>query len=133
MNEIYILVSSENDKVFLNKGLDFLRNHHIEPHIVVSSIHRTPGESTEKIECYVAKNHGVIIAGATTATGLPGIVAGYTQHTKTIVLGVRFSKKTKGDYNEDGSFCVSAMPEGIPLAFCGYNDVGFFHACVMAK
>ncbi len=75
----------------------------------------------------------MLIACAATMTGLPGVAAGIKAVNGPIVLGVRMSKSPQGDYNENGSASLSAMPSGVPLAYCGYNEKGFLHPCMLAE
>jgi phosphoribosylaminoimidazole carboxylase PurE protein len=130
MPEILILIGSKNDEKFLVEGLDYLKKHGITHEVIVASVHRTPRESHAIIEKQLeSKQLKVIIGGAATATGLPGIVAGYAEIP---VFGVRFSKEPGPGLIEDATFNLSSMPKDVPLAYTGYNEKGFLHACALA-
>jgi 5-(carboxyamino)imidazole ribonucleotide mutase len=127
-----ILIGSRSDQKFLEEGLIFLKNRGIGNYVYICSVHRDPREAVCRIEEAIDRKPEVIIAGAATATGLPGMVAGFAQNRKFPVLGVRFSHQPGAALLEDASFNLSAMPKGVPLAYCGYNQKGFLHACMLA-
>ncbi|MDH4330741.1 MAG: AIR carboxylase family protein [Candidatus Moranbacteria bacterium] len=128
-----ILIGSENDKPFLEKGLKYLSENKISYKVIVSSTHRQPKETSEKIlELLDNKKVKIIIGGAASATGLPGVIAGYLKETNIMIFGVRFTKNPGPTIIEDASFHLSAMPSGVPLAYTGYNENGFLHACMLA-
>ena len=128
-----ILIGSENDKSFLNEGLEYLEDHKIPNKVIVSSVHRNPEQIEQIIK--VTLNEGknrFVICGAATATGLPGVVAGHLRDRDIVVLGVRFTKMPGQNIIEDATFNLSSMPKGVPFAYTGYNEKGFLHACMMA-
>ena len=132
-----ILIGSENDKIFLEDGLRYLKKNSVLYYVEVSSTHRDPAGARSAIFMVTGGTSiKVAIAVAATATGLPGILAAYAQKERLIapliVIGVRASKSPAGDLNEDASFQLSAMPSGVPLLYAGYNNKGFLHACMMA-
>jgi len=137
MNRIIpILIGSQNDKAFLDQGLNYLDEQGIKYAVIVTSTHRNPDLVRKKINnISLDQNIRVIIAGAATATGLPGIVAGYLEYNsnKITVLGVRFSKQPGPNIIEDSTFNLSSMPSGVPLAYTGFNEKGFLHACMLAS
>lgn len=73
-----------------------------------------------------------IIACAATMTGLPGVIAGAVKDKNISVFGVRTTKMPGPAIIEDASSAISSMPEGVPLAYCGFNQKGFLHACMIA-
>lgn len=133
MINVLIFIGSESDRVYLKKGLDFLRSKNISYDITVISCHREPEKAPEVVRLIRQNKPSVIIAGAATATGLPGVLAGYLRQDKTVVLGVRFTPNPSAGTIEDASFHLSAMPSGVPLAYCGYNEKGFLFACQLAE
>lgn len=133
MATVLVFIGSESDRKHLKKGLDFLKTKNISYEITVISCHRQPERAPEVVDLIHRSKPRVIIAGAGTATGLPGVLAGYLRHDKTVVLGVRFTAKPMADSIEDSSFNLSAMPTGVPLAYCGYNEKGFLFACQLAE
>ena len=129
---LYILIGSENDKIFLAAGLDYLTQQKVKHEVVVVSCHREPENVPAKIEMIRKSGARAVIAGAATATGLPGVIAGYLRKEKVVVLGVRFSNKPTAGMIEDASFSFSAMPSGVPMTYCGFNEKGFTNACQLA-
>jgi phosphoribosylcarboxyaminoimidazole (NCAIR) mutase len=127
-----ILIGSENDEKFIDEGIEFLKMCHVPHQVIVLSVHRSSRTAGDRVmEILRRYDVSVIIAGAATATGLPGFVAGCT--LKRIVLGVRFTKEPGQCIFEDATFNLSSMPKCVPLAYTGYNEKGFYHACVVAK
>lgn len=133
MKKILIMIGSENDRVFLGEGLEYLKQEDVGYEVVVGSTHREPVETGLAIHLYLESDQcGAAIAGAATATGLPGIMAGYLQNTNIPIFGVRFSKNPGPNIIEDATFNLSSMPSGVPLAYTGFNEKGFLHACMLA-
>lgn len=134
MAELIIFIGSKSDEVFLVDGLKFLKEQKIDYELIVSSTHRQPKETAQRItEKLNDKGIKVIIGGAATATGLPGVIAGYLINTNIPVFGVRFIKNPGQNIIEDATFNLSSMPSGVPLAYTGFNEKGFLHACILAK
>lgn len=128
-----IFIGSENDKEFLTEGLNYLKNKGINNEIVVSSVHRNPTMMPTIVKKIKEQKDKVIIAGAASATGLPGVLSGYLLDTNVVVLGVRFSKESCPNIIEDATFNLSSMPKNVPLAYLGYNEKGFLHACILSS
>ena len=129
---VHIFIGSESDRVHLSAGLEFLRKNNLEFEVLVISCHREPEMLPEVISILRNKNPRLVIAGAATATGLPGVIAGYLRKEKVVVLGVRFIAKPSAGIMEDASFLLSSMPRGVPLTYCGFNEKGFLFACEIA-
>ena len=131
--KIAIFIGSKNDKPFLDEGLKYLDNKNIEYELIIASVHKEPQKTNNKIQGII-KNQDieVIIAGAATATGLPGVIAGYLIDKNIPLYGVRFTKNPGQNIIEDATFNISSMPKGVPLAYTGYNEKGFLHACKLA-
>ncbi|MCX6744859.1 MAG: AIR carboxylase family protein [Candidatus Parcubacteria bacterium] len=133
MSKLLIMIASKNDEVFLQPGIKFLKEQGIDHEIHNSSTHRDPSGTNAMIVGALTKmTCKVIIAGAATATGLPGVIAGYLLKTNIPVFGVRFSKEPGPNIIEDATFNLSSMPSGVPLAYTGFNEKGFLHACILA-
>lgn len=134
MVHLIIMIGSESDKIFLRKGLEYLEGKRIKYKVVVSSTHREPQKTSARINKLLKeKGLKVIIGGAATATGLPGVIAGYLKETHISIFGVRFTKEPGQSIIEDATFNLSSMPSGVPLAYTGYNEKGFLHACLLAE
>jgi phosphoribosylaminoimidazole carboxylase PurE protein len=127
------MIGSLNDKPFLENGLEYLNKHGVEYRMIVSSTHREPQMTSVKIsEALKNDDLRVIIGGAASATGLPGVIAGYLLETNIPIFGVRFTKNPGQCIIEDATFNLSSMPSGVPLAYTGFNENGFLHACILA-
>lgn len=119
----------------MKEGLAFLHSASIVPEITIASVHRGPQHAQRAI---LAALHDtdvrVIIAGAHSATGLPGVIAGYVIEgcPNILVFGVRFTKEPQLSIMEDAAFGISSMPRGVPLAYTGFNNTGFLHACMLS-
>ena len=135
LKALQIFVGSENDKPLLEEGLAFLNTWGIGYDVTVASVHRGPVAAMGMLRP-VAENADVqvIIGGACSATGLPGMIAGIVAELQTnaLVLGVGFSKNQNPGIIGDATFALSPMPRGVPLAYCGNNNTGFLHAYMMA-
>lgn len=130
-----ILIGSWSDEVFLKEGLCYLEENKVSYCVEKISVHRTPGKAAILIPKILnLLNVRVAIGVAATATGLPGIMASYAAEMKLRVqiFGVRASKHQSLPSQEDREFNLSAMPQGQALAYAGYNNKGFLHACMMA-
>ncbi len=133
MVHLIIVVGSSSDEPFLSGGLEYLNERGVKYEVIISSTHREPQKTSTKIlELLENKNLKVIIGGAASATGLPGIIAGYLKETNIPIFGVRFTKEPGQSLIEDATFNLSSMPSGVPLAYTGFNEKGFLHACMLA-
>ncbi len=132
---LYIFIASEKDEKFLGPGLEFLEKEGVGSEIITGSVHLQRKKTTKKIkETLQNNNPRVVIAGAATATGLPGGVEAVIRELKlnTIVLGIGFEENPGPPVIQDTAFRLSAQPTGAALAYCGYNEKGFEQACRMA-
>jgi len=130
-----ILIGSWSDEIFLREGLIYLEENKVLFCVEKLSVHRTPAKAAILIPKILSiPNILAAIGVAATATGLPGIMASYVAEMKLRVqiFGVRASKHHGLPSQEDREFNLSAMPQGQPLAYAGYNNKGFLHACIMA-
>ena len=127
------MIGSSSDEKFIRDGLRLLKKCQVRYEIIVSSTHREPQKTSEKIIKALRKNNlKVVIGGAASATGLPGVIAGYLKDKSIPIFGVRFTKNPGQSIIEDATFNLSSMPTGVPLAYTGFNEKGFFHACMLA-
>lgn len=136
MEKVHIFLGSENDRQFTEEGLLVLGQACVESRVHVGSVHRTPCAALDTIRRVLEDPKlRVIIAGSRNATGLAGVVAGVVTEMQrnAVVLGVRFEKNPGQHIIEDASFGLSLVPSGVPLAYMGFNTIGFIHACMYAK
>ena len=130
---LLIMVASKSDLPFLDEGINYLKEQGVVYDIEIGSTHREPELTGDKIVARLKnKNLKVVIAGAATATGLPGIFAGYLINTNIPIYGVRFIANAGQSIIEDATFNISSMPSGVPLSYTGFNKKGVLHACMLA-
>lgn len=135
MSTLRIFLGSENDRPYLTEGLAYLNERNVAYAVQVASVHRGPNQAHETLTRALSDpDVRVIIGCAASATGLPGVIAGYVQECQrgVVVFGVRIEKNPGARIVEDASFALSSMPRGVPLAYTGFNNTGFLHACMLA-
>ena len=130
--KILILLASKNDLKYTVSGMSAIEESGAHHYLSIGSVHREPEQTIRTVRELLTAHPKikVIIAGAHTATGLPGVVAGMVKDSGVVVLGVRFTPTV--NINQDGQFNLSEMPSGVPMAYTGHNLEGFLSACKMA-
>lgn len=122
---ISIVLGSENDREFAQKGIDIIEEAGVEYEVVVHSAHRDLKGLLEYLES--AKDVNVIIAVAGMSAALPGIVA---SNVKIPVIGVpRNVGPLRGI---DALLSMIQMPKGIPVATMGIGDSGMVNAAKLS-
>ncbi len=124
--EIGIILGSDSDFPYMEKGIQLLREFNIPFEIEVSSAHRTPERTIELVRDFEAKGIRVIIAAAGGAAHLPGIIAA---HTLLPVLGVPITSALSG---LDSLYSIVQMPSGIPVAAFSIGNSGGVNAILFA-
>jgi phosphoribosylaminoimidazole carboxylase PurE protein len=124
--EIGIILGSDSDFPFMEKGIQLLQEFNIPFEIEVSSAHRTPGRTIELVKNFEAQGIRVIIAAAGGAAHLPGIIAA---HTLLPVLGVPISSALSG---LDSLYSIVQMPSGIPVAAFSIGNSGGVNSVLFA-
>ncbi len=124
--ELAILLGSDSDFPYMEKGLKLLKNMNINFDIEVSSAHRTPDRTIDLVKKFEDSGAKVIIAAAGGAAHLPGVIAAQTQLP---VLGVPITSSLSGI---DSLYSIVQMPGGIPVATFGIGQSGCFNAILFA-
>ncbi|MCK4836886.1 MAG: 5-(carboxyamino)imidazole ribonucleotide mutase [Candidatus Aminicenantes bacterium] len=127
MNQkIGIILGSDSDYPFMEKGIAILEKFNIPFEIEVSSAHRTPERTSEIIKEFESTGIKIIIAAAGGAAHLPGVIAA---QTLLPVLGVPVDSKLSG---VDSLYSIIQMPGGIPVATFGIGNSGGMNAVLFA-
>ena len=124
--QIGIILGSDSDFPYIEKGVKILKEFQVPFDIEVSSAHRTPERTVELIRDFEKNGVGVIIAAAGGAAHLPGVVAA---HTLLPVLGVPITSALSGI---DSLYSIVQMPGGIPVATFGIGNSGGVNSILFA-
>jgi len=123
---IGIILGSDSDFPYVEKGINLLKEFQVPFAIEVSSAHRTPERTIELIRDFENSGVEVIIAAAGGAAHLPGVVA---SHTLLPVLGVPIDSALSG---VDSLYSIVQMPGGIPVAAFGIGKSGGVNSILFA-
>jgi phosphoribosylaminoimidazole carboxylase PurE protein len=124
--KIGIILGSDSDFPYMEKGINLLRQNNIPFELEVSSAHRTPDRTVGLIKDFERSGIKVIIAAAGGAAHLPGVIA---SHTLLPVLGVPINSTLSG---QDSLYSIVQMPGGIPVATFGIGNSGGLNAILFA-
>jgi 5-(carboxyamino)imidazole ribonucleotide mutase len=126
MSKIGIILGSDSDLPYMEKGIQTLKELKIPFEIEVSSAHRTPIRTIELVKDFEKKGIQVIIAAAGGAAHLPGVIA---SHTLLPVLGVPITSALSG---LDSLYSIVQMPSGIPVAAFSIGSSGGVNSVLFA-
>ena len=124
--KIGIVLGSDSDYPYMEKGIKILQDFDIPFEVEVSSAHRTPARTIEIIKDFENRGAKVIVAAAGGAAHLPGVIA---SHTLLPVLGVPINSTLMGI---DSLFSIVQMPGGIPVASFGIGNSGGINSILFA-
>lgn len=124
--KIGIILGSDSDFPYIEKGIKIIKEFQVPFGIEVSSAHRTPQRTIELIKDYEKNGVEVIIAAAGGAAHLPGVIA---SHTLLPVLGVPIDSALSG---VDSLYSIVQMPGGIPVAAFGIGNSGGVNSVLFA-
>lgn len=108
---ILIISASDSDLPVMSEAAKILEKFDIDYSITISSAHRSPARTIKIVEDAKKMGVKVIIAGASLAAHLAGIVAA---HFPLPVIGIPL--KSGALSGEDALFATVQMPPGIPVA-----------------
>lgn len=123
---IGIILGSNSDFPYMEKGIKILQEFKIPFEIEISSAHRTPERTLKLIKDFEKKGVKVIISAAGGAAHLPGVIA---SHTLLPVLGVPIDSPLSG---VDSLYSIVQMPGGIPVAAFGIGKSGGINSILFA-
>ena len=124
--KIGIILGSDSDYQYMEKGINLLKKLQIPFEIEVSSAHRTPERTIELVKEFEKQGIQVIIAAAGGAAHLPGVIA---SHTLLPVLGVPIHSQLSG---LDSLYSIVQMPSGIPVAAFSIGSSGGVNSVLFA-
>jgi len=123
-------MGSDSDLPVMREAASVLDELGVSYEVIITSAHRTPGETEAFARSAADRGIKVIIAGAGGAAHLPGVIASYTHLP---VIGVPI--KTPSLLGVDSLYSIVQMPGGIPvaaMAIDGAKNAGIFAAQILA-
>ncbi len=111
-----IMIASDSDLNVMQESAKILENFKVEYEMIVVSAHRTPERAHEYAVSAESRGLKVIIAAASGAAHLAGVVAA---STTLPVIGVPVIGKSLDGL--DSLLAIVQMPPGIPVATVGIN------------
>ena len=120
-------MGSRNDYAVMKSAVEILREFGVAHEARVVSAHRTPDLLFEYAETAVSRGLRVIIAGASGAAHLPGMLA-----AKTVVpvLGVPIAATAL--QGMDALLSIVQMPKGVPVGTLAIGKAGAANAAILA-
>jgi len=116
--EILIVAGTLYDLKWLSEGIDVLTTFGVPFDIEIADIHRSPERLQEILEKITRNRIKVVIAGASGAAHLPGMIAA---HTPIPVIGVPIKAPNSID-GLDAIYSILQMPDGVPVATMALNS-----------
>ncbi len=116
--EICIVAGSLFDLQCMAEAAETLEVFGVEYDMYIVEIHKHPEAFVEFVKQVEEQDYKVLIAGASAAAHLPGMLAAYV---RIPVIGVPI----KAEYSIDGLdaiYSILQMPKGIPVATMGLNN-----------
>lgn len=109
--KVLIISASETNLPVFNEAVLVLNKFGVDYDITISSAHRSPERTVKLVQDAYRAGVKVIIAGASLAAHLAGVVA---THFPLPVIGVPLSGGALS--GEDSLFATVQMPHGVPVA-----------------
>ncbi|MDR3237626.1 MAG: 5-(carboxyamino)imidazole ribonucleotide mutase [Spirochaetia bacterium] len=122
-----IILGSDSDLPKVQNCFSILEDFGINFELIISSAHRTPGQTREWAASARKRGIKAIIAAAGGAAHLPGVVA---SHTTLPVIGVPVETQIGGGV--DSILSIIQMPAGIPVAAVSAGKAGGANAALFA-
>lgn len=109
--KVLLISASETNLPVFNEAVLVLNKFGVDYDITISSAHRSPERTVKLVQDAYKAGVKVIIAGASLAAHLAGVVAA---HFPLPVIGVPLSSGALS--GEDSLFATVQMPHGVPVA-----------------
>jgi 5-(carboxyamino)imidazole ribonucleotide mutase len=122
-----IIMGSKSDWDTMRHAADILEQFGVPHESKVVSAHRTPSLMAEYASAAAGRGLAVIIAGASGAAHLPGMVA---SHTVVPVIGVPVQSAALSGL--DSLLSIVQMPKGVPVATVAIGASGAANAGLLA-
>ena len=114
---VAIIAASDSDLPVMSQAVDVLREFGVSYELTISSAHRSPARTVKLIEKFYKEGVKVIIAGASLAAHLAGVVAA---HFPLPVIGIPLASGSLA--GQDALLATVQMPPGIPVATVGIGN-----------
>lgn len=114
---VAIIAASDSDLPVISEAIKVLEEFAVPYEITISSAHRSPQKTVEYVEKAHKNGIKIIIAGASLAAHLAGVVA---SHFPLPVIGIPL--KGGALNGSDALFATVQMPPGIPVATVGIDN-----------
>ena len=114
---VAIIAASDSDLPIISEAIKVLEEFAVPYEITISSAHRSPQKTVEFVENAHKNGVKIIIAGASLAAHLAGVVA---SHFPLPVIGIPL--KSGALNGNDALFATVQMPPGIPVATVGIDN-----------
>ena len=126
-NRIAICMGSQSDWPTMREAADILAQFGTSHEVKIISAHRTPARLSNFAETAHEQGFGVIIAGASGAAHLPGMIAAQTHLP---VLGVPIESAALNGM--DSLLSIVQMPSGVPVGTLAIGVSGAKNAALLA-
>ncbi len=124
---IGIVMGSQSDWETMRHAVDTLKQLGIPYEVRVLSAHRTPDQTFEYASTAHERGLEVLIAGASGAAHLPGIIA-----AKTLLPVLGVPMPTQGLGGLDSLLSMAQMPAGVPVGTLAIGRTGAVNAALFA-
>jgi 5-(carboxyamino)imidazole ribonucleotide mutase len=125
--KVAIIMGSQSDSDVMAAAEHYLQYFGIEFERHILSAHRDPDATAAFARTAEEKGFELIIAGASMAAHLPGVIAAYTALP---VIGVPLSGSALNGV--DALYSIVQMPAGVPVATMAIGKAGAANAAVFA-
>ncbi len=122
-----VILGSDSDLPKVRECFEVFEQFSVEYELIVSSAHRSPGQTVDWVRNAPEKGMKVIIAVAGGAAHLPGVVAA---HTVLPVIGIPIETGIAGGL--DSVLSILQMPAGIPVGTMPAGKSGGTNAALFA-
>lgn len=127
MSAVGVILGSDSDLPKVRECFEIMDQFSVGYEVMISSAHRSPGQTVKWVQGAPARGIKVIIAIAGGAAHLPGVVAA---HTVLPVIGVPVETNIAGGL--DSILSILQMPAGIPVATMPAGKSGGANAALFA-
>ena len=127
MIDVLVIAGSHSDTLTMMYVRDMLDRLGVSNRCVVSSAHRTPKRTRQLAEGAEAGEYKAIITIAGWAAALGGVVSAYCWTLPIYAVAVESDNPR---HNEAAMLSIVDLPEGTPIAFCGFGKAGAVHAAL---
>lgn len=124
---ISVIMGSESDRPVMERCTGILDQLGVPYELRVLSAHRSPRQLATYAQGLEEKGIKVVIAGASGAAHLPGVVAA---HTDLPVMGVPLCSSPL--HGLDALYSIVQMPSGVPVGCMAVGKAGATNAAVFA-